>query len=50
MRSRKFRWSDTSKQVVGVCVGLAMFETGHPEVFWAISVRHFPSLSRVRTV
>jgi hypothetical protein len=38
MRSRKFRWSDTSKQVAGICVGLSMFETGHPEVFWAISV------------
>lgn len=45
MRSRKFRWSDTSKQVAGVCVGLAMFETGHPEVFWAISVRQASYIS-----
>jgi hypothetical protein len=45
MRSRKFRWSDTSKQVAGVCVGLAMFEIGNPEAFWVVSVRHAFSLS-----
>ena len=45
MRSRKFRWSDTSKQVAGVCVGLSIFETGHSEVFWAISVRQAAFLS-----
>jgi hypothetical protein len=45
MRPRKFRWSDTLKQVVTVYIALSMFGTGHPEVFWAITVHQVSSLS-----